>query len=133
MELGAAGVHRPGAALRGLPRRRPVPLAARRRAGARRADPAAGRPGEGTDRQVRGLLLAALRAADGPMTSAALARPHRTSCCSDPRQRSRALDGLVADGLVEPVDAGLFRLPTHFPHLAMITEALGSWFRGALQ
>jgi A/G-specific adenine glycosylase len=29
----------------------------------------------------------------------------------DPQQRSRALDGLVADGLVEPLDAGRFRLP----------------------
>ena len=29
----------------------------------------------------------------------------------DPLQRARALDGLVADGLVEPLDEQHFRLP----------------------
>jgi A/G-specific adenine glycosylase len=61
----------------------------------------------GTDRQARGALMAVLR--DGPATvdSDLLvgAWPH------DPAQRERALDGLVADGLVEPIDNGRFRLP----------------------
>jgi A/G-specific adenine glycosylase len=30
---------------------------------------------------------------------------------SDAPQRMRALDGLVADGLVEPLDDGRYRLP----------------------
>jgi A/G-specific adenine glycosylase len=29
----------------------------------------------------------------------------------DPRQRQRALDSLIRDGLVEPLDNGLFGLP----------------------
>ncbi|MER6695343.1 A/G-specific adenine glycosylase, partial [Streptomyces minutiscleroticus] len=29
----------------------------------------------------------------------------------EPVQRARALDGLVADGLVEPMAGGLYRLP----------------------
>jgi A/G-specific adenine glycosylase len=59
----------------------------------------------GTDRHARGLLLAVVREATDVVTSAALA-----STWPDPAQRARALDGLVADGLVEPV-AGGFRLP----------------------
>jgi A/G-specific adenine glycosylase len=66
---------------------------------------------EGTDRRVRGLLLAALRAADGPLPLAVLEAAAPDDVLRDPLQRSRALDGLVADGLVEPLDAGLFRLP----------------------
>ena len=66
---------------------------------------------EGTDRRVRGLLLAALRAADGPVPLATLGAAAPDDVLRDPRQRSRALDGLVADGLVEPLDAGRFRLP----------------------
>jgi A/G-specific adenine glycosylase len=31
---------------------------------------------------------------------------------TDAGQRDRALDGLVADGLVEPLDGGMFQLPT---------------------
>lgn len=68
-----------------------------RRAGA--PPPAAARrsqPWAGTDRQARGRIMAALRAADGPVADAALAAawPH------DADQRRRALAGLVADGLV---------------------------------
>jgi A/G-specific adenine glycosylase len=66
---------------------------------------------EGTDRRVRGLLLAALRAAEGPVPLAALAAAAPDEVLRDPLQRSRALDGLVADGLVEPLEADLFRLP----------------------
>ncbi|WP_117664937.1 A/G-specific adenine glycosylase [Micromonospora sp. MW-13] len=59
----------------------------------------------GTDRQVRGLLLAVLREATGPV-------PHQRldQVWTDGVQRARALAGLVADGLVEPVGEAEFRL-----------------------
>jgi A/G-specific adenine glycosylase len=60
----------------------------------------------GTDRQVRGLLMDVLRAADGPVGAAALDR-----AWADPVQRGRALDGLVADGLVDPLPDGTYALP----------------------
>jgi A/G-specific adenine glycosylase len=66
---------------------------------------------EGTDRRVRGLLLAALRAADGPLPADALAAAAPDEALRDPAQRDRALDGLVADGLVEPLEGELYRLP----------------------
>ena len=62
----------------------------------------------GTDRQVRGLLLDVLRAAAGPVPPAALDR-----VWSDGGQRTRALAGLVADGLVDPLPDGTFALPGH--------------------
>ena len=61
---------------------------------------------EGTDRQCRGRLLAVLRDADGPVPGAAL-----DAAWAEPRQRARALDGLVADGLVNPLPDGRFALP----------------------
>jgi A/G-specific adenine glycosylase len=60
----------------------------------------------GTDRQVRGALMAVLRAADGAVTETEL-----HAVWEDGRQRDRCLDSLVADGLVEPLPGGLFRLP----------------------
>ncbi|WP_433127623.1 A/G-specific adenine glycosylase [Micromonospora sp. CA-240977] len=59
----------------------------------------------GTDRQVRGLLLAALREATGPV-------PHERldQVWTDDVQRARALAGLVQDGLVEPAGTDSFRL-----------------------
>ncbi len=62
----------------------------------------------GTDRQVRGALLAVLRESDRPVGAKALA----AAWPDDGRQRARCLDGLVADGLVEPLAGGRFRLPT---------------------
>ena len=59
----------------------------------------------GTDRQVRGLLLAVLREATGPVSPARLAE-----VWPEAGQRSRALAGLVADGLAEVTGAG-YRLP----------------------
>jgi A/G-specific adenine glycosylase len=59
----------------------------------------------GTDRQVRGRLMAVLREAAGPVPGADLAR-----VWDDGAQRDRALAGLLADGLVE-ADGTSFRLP----------------------
>ncbi|MFD9127067.1 A/G-specific adenine glycosylase [Kitasatospora sp. NPDC059571] len=61
---------------------------------------------EGTDRQVRGKLLAVLREAHGEVLQGQL-----DEVWPDAVQRARALDGLVADGLVEPVAQGVYRLP----------------------
>lgn len=60
----------------------------------------------GTDRQVRGRLLDVLRAASGPVDAAAL-----EPAWDDAAQRSRCLDSLLTDGLVEQTEDGLFRLP----------------------
>ncbi|OMI38449.1 adenine glycosylase, partial [Streptomyces sparsogenes DSM 40356] len=68
--------------------------------------PRRGQTYAGTDRQVRGKLLAVLREAVAPVPQAALDKVWH-----EPVQRARALDGLVADGLVEPLDGGLYRLP----------------------
>ncbi|MDX6315699.1 MAG: A/G-specific adenine glycosylase [Streptomyces sp.] len=68
--------------------------------------PRRGQTYAGTDRQVRGKLLAVLREAHGPVEQAVLDR-----VWDEPVQRARALDGLVADGLVEPVEDGVYRLP----------------------
>ncbi len=68
--------------------------------------PRRGQSYAGTDRQVRGRLLAVLREATGPVEQAVLDR-----VWDEPVQRARALDGLVADGLVEPVAEGVYRLP----------------------
>ncbi|MEU4169039.1 A/G-specific adenine glycosylase [Streptomyces sp. NPDC026665] len=68
--------------------------------------PRKGQTYAGTDRQVRGKLLAVLREAHVPVPQTALDR-----VWDEPVQRGRALDGLVADGLVEPLPGGLYRLP----------------------
>ncbi|MGW6738954.1 A/G-specific adenine glycosylase [Streptomyces sp. NPDC055013] len=68
--------------------------------------PRRGQTYAGTDRQVRGKLLAVLRDALGPVPQAALDRVWH-----EPVQRARALDGLVSDGLVEPLQGGMYRLP----------------------
>lgn len=61
---------------------------------------------DGTDRQCRGALLAVLRAATGPV-----GRRDLEAAWEQAPQRERALDGLVADGLVEPLDGDRFGLP----------------------
>jgi len=62
---------------------------------------------DGSDRQVRGLIMAELRASDVPVTAAELAL-----VWPDAAQRDRALDSLLADGLVVVVDGGGgFELP----------------------
>jgi A/G-specific adenine glycosylase len=87
------------------------PIAARcawRLAGAPEHDgpPRRGQSYAGTDRQVRGKLLAVLREATAPVPQQVL-----DQVWDEPVQRARALDGLVADGLVEPVAPGVYRLP----------------------
>jgi A/G-specific adenine glycosylase len=60
----------------------------------------------GSDRQVRGRLLAVLREAPAPVEADRLAQ-----AWDEPVQRARALDGLVADGLVDPLPDGRYALP----------------------
>lgn len=60
---------------------------------------------KGSDRQVRGLILAELRASDVPVTSAEI-----TQVWPDHVQRERALAGLLADGLAVQNDSG-YELP----------------------
>ena len=68
--------------------------------------PRRGQAWHGTDRQVRGALLAVLRESTGAVTRRQLA-----AAVPDDVQRERCLDGLVADGLVEPLARGRFQLP----------------------
>jgi A/G-specific adenine glycosylase len=68
--------------------------------------PRRGQAWAGTDRQVRGRLMAVLRDADGPVTRDAL-----DAAWDDQEQRDRCLDSLVADGLVQPVSDQRFALP----------------------
>lgn len=60
----------------------------------------------GTDRQVRGRLLAVLRDAAGPVAGEVLAQ-----VWDEPVQRARALDSLVVDGLIDPLPDGTYALP----------------------
>ena len=78
-------------------------------AAGRPADPHAARrrtqPWHGTDRQLRGRVMAALRAASGPVAAGDLGLGDGTD---------RVLAGLVADGLVEAAPGG-YRLPGAAP------------------
>lgn len=60
----------------------------------------------GTDRQVRGLLMAVVRETHGPVAKASL-----DAVWDDAVQRERALDSLVADGLLDPREDGTYALP----------------------
>ncbi|WP_026128987.1 HhH-GPD family protein [Nocardiopsis prasina] len=68
--------------------------------------PRRGQTYAGTDRQVRGKLLAVLRASHEPVLKDAL-----DAVWDDGVQRERALDALVSDGLVDPLDDGRYALP----------------------
>ncbi|MEV7397613.1 A/G-specific adenine glycosylase [Aeromicrobium sp. NPDC092404] len=68
--------------------------------------PRRGQAWHGTDRQCRGRLLAVLRDAPGPVPKSAL-----DLVWPEAVQRERALDGLVADGLVEPLAGETYALP----------------------
>jgi A/G-specific adenine glycosylase len=65
---------------------------------------------DGTDRQCRGRLLAVLRAACDPVR-----RADFDAVWAGQAQLDRALDGLVADGLVDPLPDGRFALPGDAP------------------
>jgi A/G-specific adenine glycosylase len=69
--------------------------------------PRRGQTYAGTDRQCRGRLLAVLRNAPEPVDKAAF-----DVVWSDAVQRERALDGLIADGLVAPLPDGRYALPS---------------------
>jgi A/G-specific adenine glycosylase len=60
----------------------------------------------GTDRQVRGKLMAVLRESSSPVERVRLDQVWP----GDPGQRDRALHSLLIDGLVEQTDDGLFAL-----------------------
>jgi A/G-specific adenine glycosylase len=64
-----------------------------------------GQSWEGTDRQVRGRILAALREATS------VSRGDLDAAASGAAQVDRCLDSLVGDGLVEPLGGGRFALP----------------------
>ena len=82
---------------------------------------AAGRPPEvtrrriqrydGTDRQCRGRLLAVLRDSGTPVS-----RSDFDAAWAGPAQLARALDGLVADGLADPLPDGRYALPGFAVH-----------------
>ncbi|MCK7638428.1 A/G-specific adenine glycosylase [Corynebacterium pygosceleis] len=65
---------------------------------------------EGTDRQVRGKIMAVLRDADGPVD-----RSRVDAVWPDAEQRARALLGLLTDGLAEELDDGRITLPRRNP------------------
>jgi A/G-specific adenine glycosylase len=71
----------------------------------------------GTDRQVRGRLMAVLRDSAGPVPAELLAH-----VWDEPQQRARALDGLVADGLVDPLPDGRYALPGERPSSSRTTS-----------
>jgi A/G-specific adenine glycosylase len=104
MELGAL------VCTAGRPRCADCPLADRcawRAAGYPAYDgpPRRGQAWDGTDRQCRGRLMAAIRDADGPVDAGRLARTW-----DEADQRTRCLAGLVEDGLLVRSDAG-YALP----------------------
>ena len=61
---------------------------------------------DGTDRQCRGRLLAVLRDGGGPAVQADF-----DAVWADRAQLARSLDGLVADGLIDPLPDGRYALP----------------------
>jgi A/G-specific adenine glycosylase len=65
-----------------------------------------GQAWHGTDRQLRGALLAVLRSSSAPVPRSVL-----EAVSDNDAQRERCLDSLVADGLVEPLARGRYQLP----------------------
>lgn len=62
----------------------------------------------GTDRQVRGRIMALLRGTTDPVTSADIA----ATWPDDPAQRDRCLASLIEDGLVDPLPDDRYALPS---------------------
>jgi A/G-specific adenine glycosylase len=62
---------------------------------------------DGTDRQCRGRIMAILRDSGTPVPRVAF-----DGIWPDQAQLARALDGLVSDGLVDPVTDGAYALPS---------------------
>lgn len=73
--------------------------------------PRRGQSYAGTDRFVRGLVLAVLRAASGPVPPDDVVAQVPDDVLRDPLQRDRCLGSLVADGLVDVLDDGSLTLP----------------------
>ncbi len=73
---------------------------------------------DGTDRQCRGRLLAVLRDSGEPVS-----RADFDAVWPGQIQLARALDGLIADGLVDPLPDGWFALPGSVPPEAAPPEA----------
>ena len=99
------------------PRCGDCPVAARLRLAGRGPPGSAGRGArrrtqkyDGTDRQCRGRVLAVLRATGDPVR-----RADFDAVWAARAQLDRALDGLVADGLVDPLPDGRFALPGSAP------------------
>ncbi|WP_083451715.1 HhH-GPD family protein [Leucobacter celer] len=65
---------------------------------------------EGSDRQVRGRIMALLRRTEGPVTVERALEAGADGGVRDPEQPRRAYDSLIADGLVVELD-GSARLP----------------------
>ncbi len=65
---------------------------------------------DGTDRQCRGRLLAVLRDSGEPVS-----RADFDAVWPGQAQLARALDGLIADGLVDPMPGGWYALPGSVP------------------
>ena len=82
-----------------------MPVAGRGLPGVRRSAPQ-GQTYAGTDRQVRGRILAVLRDTDDAIDPAAV-----TTVWDDAVQRDRALASLLDDGLVVLRSDGLLALP----------------------
>jgi A/G-specific adenine glycosylase len=61
---------------------------------------------DGSDRQVRGLILGTLRAADAPVPASTI-----DAVWPEVNRRERALAGLIADGLVVGTGVGTYCLP----------------------
>jgi A/G-specific adenine glycosylase len=66
-----------------------------------------GQAWKGSDRQCRGALMAALRQSPTPLSGSLL-----EEAWSDALQRSRCLDQLIREGLIEPLPDHTFALPT---------------------
>jgi A/G-specific adenine glycosylase len=71
--------------------------------------PRRGQAWHGTDRQVRGRVLQALRESEGPLPRSGLAA---AAAGADDAQLDRCLASLVEDGLLEPLPADRFALPS---------------------